>query len=360
MNQAKIITQRETWNQALLTIPHAHVLQSYEWGEFKARYGWRPTRLLFEEDDQPVAAASLLSRRLPWRTHTIAYVPKGPVLDYTQCPVDAQSDASRWDRVLAGIIEQARRQRAVFVKIDPDVSVSDAGALDALRRAGFSPSTEQIQFKNTMLLDLRQSDDELLAAMKPKTRYNVRLAARRGVVVTPGGEPDLLLFYQMYAETATRDAFIIRPYAYYLDAWGLFLQRGLAHLLIARYEDEPVAAVLLFRYGRRAWYMYGASTGRHRRHMPNYLLQWAAMRHLRDLGCDTYDLWGLPDDLNEPANEDEREDMWGVYRFKLGLGGQVVRHIGAYDRPLNRPLYWLWTRALPRYLALLRRGYTPA
>jgi len=349
----RIVNDRDTWNQALSTIPHAHVLQSYEWGEFKSRYGWQPTRLLFEEGGQPVAAASLLTRRLPWRAHTIAYVPKGPALDY--------SNAVLWDRVLAGVLQEARRQRAVFVKVDPDVRLGDAVSLDALRRAGFIPSTEQIQFKNTLLLDLRRSDDDLLAAMKPKTRYNVRLAGRRGVVVQPGSLDDLPLLYQMYAETAARDEFIIRPYEYYLDAWGLFVQRGLAQLLLASYtqcpsgEDEPVAAMLLFRFGRRAWYMYGASTDRHRRHMPNHLLQWEAMCWARDQGCDTYDLWGLPDDLDE-ASEGE-DGMWGVYRFKLGFGGEIVRHIGAYDRPLNHPLYWLWVRVLPRYLELLHRRY---
>ncbi len=349
------VTDRDAWNQSLAAIPNAHVLQSYEWGEFKARYGWRPTRLLFEEGDRPVAAASLLTRRLPWRTHCVAYVPKGPALDYT--------DAALWDRVLAGILAEARRQRAVFVKVDPDVRRGDAVALDALRRAGFIPSAEQIQFKNTMLIDLRRSDDDLLAAMKPKTRYNIRLAGRRGVVVQAGALDDLPLLYQMYAETARRDNFIIRPYEYYLDAWGLFIRRGLAQLLIARFEGEPVAAVLLFRFGRRAWYMYGASSDRHRRYMPNHLLQWEAMRWARAAGCDTYDLWGLPDDLGEDPEDGEGkmadEGMWGVYRFKLGFGGEIVQHIGAYDRPLNRPLYWLWGRALPRYLALLRRRYTP-
>lgn len=343
------ITHRETWNQALLAIPNAHVLQSYEWGEFKARYGWHPTRLLFEDDGRPVAAASLLTRRLPWRTHCIAYVPKGPALDY--------ADAALWDQVLAGVLHQARRQRAIFVKVDADVRVGDSVALAALQRAGFIPSSEQIQFKNTMLIDLRQGDDDLLAAMKSKTRYNVRLAARRGVVVTPGthASRDLSLLYRLYAETAARNEFIIRPYEYYLDAWGLFVQRDLAQLLVARYQDEPVAAVLLFRFGRRAWYMYGASSNRHRRHMPTHLLQWEAMRWARDQGCDTYDLWGLPDDLDEDGG-----GMWGVYRFKLGFGGEIVRHIGAYDRPLNRSLYWLWVRVLPRYLALLRQRYSPA
>lgn len=343
----RAVPSRETWNQALLAIPNSHVLQSYEWGEFKARTGWHPTRLLFERDGRPVAAASLLTRRLPWRTHCIAYVPKGPALDY--------ADTALWDQVLAGVSQEARRQHAVFVKVDPDVRIDDAASLDALRRAGLIPSTEQIQFKNTMLLDLRRSDDELLAAMKPKTRYNVRLAARRGVVVRPGTADDLPLLYRLYAETAARNRFIIRPYAYYLDAWGLFVRRDLAQLLIASYEDEPVAAVLLFRFGRRAWYMYGASSDRHRRHMPTHLLQWEAMRWARDQGCHTYDLWGLPDDLDEEGKE--TDGMWGVYRFKLGFGGEIAQHIGAYDRPLNRPLYELWVRVLPRYLALLRRGY---
>ena len=262
----------------------------------------------------------------------------------------------------------ARRERALFVKIDPDVYYSDdvpdfsprpsqAAATSAmLESLGWRTSAEQIQFSNTLLLDLERQEDELLSAMKQKTRYNVRLSARRGVSVRSIGAGDspperdaaLSLFYQLYAETGRRDGFVIRPPEYYRDAWGSFLERGLAHLFLAEFEGEAIAGLNLFFFGSTAWYMYGASSNRERRRMPNYLLQWEAIRWAREQGCTLYDLWGAPDDL------DETDPMWGVVRFKLGLGGQLARGLGAWDYPVSRAGYWFYTTVMPRYIAWLR------
>ncbi|MBI4769845.1 MAG: peptidoglycan bridge formation glycyltransferase FemA/FemB family protein, partial [Chloroflexi bacterium] len=131
--------------------------------------------------------------------------------------------------------------------------------------------------------------------------------------------------------------------------------RGLAESLIAEVEGAPVAAVIAFRFGDRAWYMYGMSSEAHREKMPNHLLQWEAMRRARAAGCTVYDFWGAPDDF------DERDPMWGVFRFKEGFGGQVVRTLGAWDFPASRPLYWLYTQAMPKVLEAmrLRSGQNP-
>jgi lipid II:glycine glycyltransferase (peptidoglycan interpeptide bridge formation enzyme) len=184
--------------------------------------------------------------------------------------------------------------------------------------------------------------------MKQKTRYNVRLAGRRGVTVRQGDLSELDLFYRLYAETAKRDSFTIRAPEYYLDAWATFLERGQAHLLLAGLEGETVAGLMLFTFGPVAWYMYGASSNRHRKHMPNQLIQWEAIRRAKASGCTLYDLWGAPDNL------DESDPMWGVVRFKLGLGGQLARGLGAWDYPTSRLAYWLYTVAMPRYLGILR------
>jgi lipid II:glycine glycyltransferase (peptidoglycan interpeptide bridge formation enzyme) len=285
---AREVTDRDLWNEAVAQLPCRHVLQCFEWGEFKAKYGWKPTRLLFEEGSQVRAAASVLCR------------------------------------------------------------LEEGTVIEALRDRGWRLSSEQIQFPNTLLIDLRPGEDELLASMKAKTRYNVRLAGRREVRVRVGGSDALPLFYEMYAETSRRDDFIIRPFAYYQDAWGAFIEAGLACLFVAEYEGEPLAGLIAFRFGQRAWYMYGASTGKHRNLMPNHLLQWEAIRWARSEGCIVYDMWGAPDVLSED------DPMWGVYRFKEGFGGQFVRHIGAYDYPVSRPLYWVYTVLMPRYLDLLR------
>jgi lipid II:glycine glycyltransferase (peptidoglycan interpeptide bridge formation enzyme) len=340
------IASSAEWNVALAALPAPHVLQSWEWGEFKSRYGWQPERYLWPNDDRPHAAASILTRRLGRWPAAVAYVPKGPILDYGNDEI--------LNRVLAHLETHAQRERALFVKIDPDVRADTAtgkAVTATLRRRGWRPSREQIQFRNTMLLDLTPTPDEILAAMKSKWRYNVRLAGRRGVTVRHGQLADLPLLYEMYVETAARDGFVIRPEEYYHDAWGRFIEAGLARPLIAQAEGEAVAMVIIFRFAERAWYMYGASRDIHREKMPNHLLQWEAIRWAREQGCTVYDMWGAPDTL------DESDPMWGVYRFKQGFGGEFVEHIGAWDFPVSRPGYWLYTSVMPRVLDLMRSVY---
>jgi peptidoglycan pentaglycine glycine transferase (the first glycine) len=354
------VTDPQAWDQALLSLPDPHILQSWAWGAFKEHYGWQATRLLFEESGQTVAAASILQRRAPWLPLSILYVPKGPALDWTNA--DLVQD------VLAILETLARRRRALFVKIDPDLYYPDQApgfctrpacapiVAEKLTARGWRFSNDQIQFCNTVLLDLCCPEEVLLAAMKPKTRYNLRLAGRRRVTVRAGDRAsDLETFYHLYATTAQRDGFTIRPPAYYREAWGSFLEAGQAHLLLAEVEDQPqvssaVAGLLLFTFGPTAWYMYGASSDRHRERMPNYLLQWQAIRCAKAAGCTLYDLWGAPDRL------EDSDPMWGVYRFKEGLGGRLARGLGAWDFPVSRPAYRAYTVLMPHLLAQMRRG----
>jgi len=241
----------------------------------------------------------------------------------------------------------AHQSRAIFIKMDPDLPPP----FSLQERREWIESTEQIQFRNTVLLDLAPSEDELLAAMKPKTRYNIRLASKKGVSVRPADIADIETLYMMYAETSRRDGFIIRPLAYYHDAWSSFVEAGLAQPFIAEVEGEPVAGLVLFRFGSRAWYMYGMSRDAHRDKMPNHLLQWEAIRWMKAHGCSVYDWWGAPDELSES------DPMWGVYRFKEGFGGAFTVHIGAHDFPASKFWYWMYTVAMPRVLELMRRRH---
>lgn len=346
------IADAGTWDAALLALPNPHVLQSWAWSEFKSRQGWKPTRLLWQEDSRPVAAALVLQRKLPRLPVSILYVPKGPILNW--------ADAGLAEQVLAHLEALARRRFALCIKADPDVyypehapdfSPRPACAQDIaplLAGRGWRYSEEQIQFCNTVLLDLGGSEDDLLAAMKQKTRYNVRLAVRRGVDVRQGVAADLDRFHQLYAETSQRDGFLIRTRDYYIDAWGSFLRAGHALLLLAEADGEVVSGLLLFIFGSTAWYMYGASSSRQRQYMPNNLLQWEAIRRAKAAGCTLYDLWGAPDEFTES------DPMWGVVRFKLGLGGQLAKGLGAWDFPVNRAVYRFYSAAMPRYLNWLR------
>jgi peptidoglycan pentaglycine glycine transferase (the first glycine) len=342
------------WNGLLVSLPYAHLLQTWEWGDFKqATTGWTPERLAFRRGGATVAAAQVLARRVgPLR---VMYVPKGPALDY--------ADAGMRQEVLAALRAHARAQGALFIKIDPDVVIGLGvpGEPDAqtdplgqevvadLSALGYRFSPEQIQFRNTVQIDLTQSEENILAGMSQKTRYNVRLADRKEVTVRPGMLDDLDALYRLYTLTAARDEFIIRPLDYYRKAWGDFMQAGLAQPLIAEYQGEPLAHVVIFHFGRRAWYFYGASSDEERSRMPNHALQWEAIRWARSQGCTVYDFWGAPDDFH-----DENDPLAGVFRFKSGFGGRVVRHIGAWDAPTH-PLYRAYTMLMPIILEAMRR-----
>ncbi len=333
------ITDPTEWNAALAQLPARHVLQAWEWGQFKSRWGWSPRYLLNEESGQPRGAALIL-RRTVGRYLNILYVPKGPALDY--------SDIALADRVLGELARIAKHDRSIFIKIDPDLAAADRSIL--LDR-GWRPSHEQIQFRNTVLIDLTPSEEQLLATMKPKTRYNIRLARKKGMVIREGTLTDLELLYSMYAETSQRDGFLIRPLDYYRDAWGSFIQSGSAQPLIAEVDGQAVAGLILFHFADRAWYMYGMSRNVHRDLMPNHLLQWQAMQWAKSRGCSVYDLWGAPDELNE------NDSMWGVYKFKEGLGGKFAEHVGAYDFVASRFWYWVYLVAMPKVLDVMRRRH---
>ncbi len=344
------IEDPETWDQMLLQLPKTHLLQSWGWGELKTKYGWLAERWLWEDEEgTPIAAAQVLFRSVG-RMLTMAYAPRAPLLTW--------DEGEKVRDVLKDLIEHSAAQGAFFLKIDPEIREETTGDQKIIQTPAFQPliasgwrlSEEQVQFRNTLVLDLTQDDDSLLAGMKQKTRYNVRLAGRRGVIVREGSPEDFDLLYRMYAETSVRDGFVIRPQAYYEDAWGLFMQRGQAAPLIAEVEGEAIAALVVYRFGKTAYYLYGMSRDAHREKMPTYLLQWEAIRWAKRQGCETYDFWGAPHEIGE------EDPMYGVYRFKLGFGARVVRTPGAWDYPIRPLVYRLYTNVMPAVLGLMRNS----
>lgn len=359
-----IITERETWNAALRGLPYAHVLQTWEWGDFKqATTGWRPLRLAYKRGDQIVAMASVGVRRVG--AFNMMYVSKGPALDYHNA--ELASD------VLDHLQRVARHNRAVWLKIDPDVIAatgvpSAAPAIDdsavappddtpdstgqafmrLLRDRRWLFSNDQVQFRNTIMIDLTQSEDQLLAGMSQSTRRKVRIAEREGVTVRPGSADDLPLLYDLYRVTGQRDNFLIRPPGYYEQAWRAFIAAGLAQPLIAEADGKAIAHVILFHFGKKCWYFYGASSDEQRDKMPNYLLQWEAMRWAKRHGYALYDMWGAPNAFTED------DPLWGVYNFKRGFRGTVTRHIGAWDYAAYPPLYRAFEELYPRFLNWMR------
>ena len=367
-----------TWNELIASLPNPHLLQTWEWSQVKAKYGWEPLPFIWRdkpsesfdpsaparskpsEGYEPLAAAMVLKRRIPIRGFAarlnILYIPKGPLMDWSDEPLR--------ERVLDDLQSFAKRQGAIFLRIDPDVvlgtgipesedAVEDSGGqavMSALKRRGWLFSSDQIQFRNTVMIDLSASEDEMLARMKQKTRYNVRLANKKGVRVRVGSKDDLPMLYKMYAETSLRDGFVIRDEGYYRTVWQTFMvsKSPTCEPLIAEVNGEPVAAIFVFYFAGRAYYLYGMSRQAHREKMPNYLLQWEAMRRAKAMGCLMYDLWGAPDEFNED------DSLWSVFRFKEGLGGEVVRTLGAWDYT-PRPLWYkMYSEVIPRVLDVMR------
>lgn len=348
------VIDRAAWNTTLAQMPYAHVLQTWQWGDFKTiTTGWTAERIAYSHQGGVVALAQILTRRVG--PLAIMYVPKGPALDYSDQPLRAA--------VLDALKQHAQEHNAVFLKIDPDVVTGvgvpgEPGAFDdptgqqvmaEWGAAGLRFSRDQVQFRNSVVIDLRRSEDELLAAMKQKTRYNVRLAEKRNITIRLGTLDDLDLLHRLYAETARRDRFVIRPLDYYRQAWGSFMKAGLAQPIIAEYKGKAVAHVIIFGHGKRAWYIYGASADEERKHMPTYLLQWEAMRWAKAQGMVVYDFWGAPDDF-----ADQNDPLAGVFRFKEGFGGVVARRIGAWDVVVRPRLYTLYTRVMPAVLDVMR------
>lgn len=348
------------WNETLKSFSKSHILQTYEWGQFKGKFGWSPVYKTWRSKNGNTAAMAMILQKtlrlagvVPFIN--IIYIPKGPVLNWGDSRLSRQ--------VLSDLKRYGQSTGAVFIKMDPDIPIGyglpdseeaietslGRRILELLLNEGWTFSKDQIQFKNSMFIDLNKELDQVLAKMKQKTRYNIRLAGRQGVVIREGNLEDFDQLYRMYAETALRDGFVIRSQPYYKEAWSLFMKEGMACPLIAEYEGEAVSAVIPYYFNKKAWFLFGMSRNVHRNKMPNYLLQWALISQAKSFGCNEYDMWGAPDQFidNDP--------MWGVYKFKSGFGAEVVRRIGAWDMVLKPSLYRFYTAVLPELLNVLRK-----
>lgn len=331
-------SDRERWREFVATAPTGDVLQCMEWGELKSRTGWQPFPIALLCERRIVAAVLALKRPAPFG-RSILYCPRGPVVDF--------NDKDSFTALHEALRQLACEHRAILVKVDPPVVGNEAAF--ALQQAGFRPvagggndfgGTQPRAVMKTMPL---ADDDTLLARFKPKTRYNIRLAERKGVQVT--GETtreDLREFYELLLETGRRDGFHVREFSYFEHLWDFLIERDLARLFIARHEGQAIAGAINFILGRQCWYVYGASSNQKRNLMPNHLLQWRMMQWARDRGCEIYDFRGVP--LNRPDTPDH---LKGLVRFKAGFAAQYIEYIGEWDLPLSAPLYRAFTLLEP-------------
>ncbi len=322
----------DQWSEFLGRHPEVHFLQSAEWGELKSAFGWEVTRIVVGK-----AGVQLLFRRLPLGL-AFGYLAK-PMRQV--CVGEGEEVKQLWEEVDA----ICRARQAVFLKVEPDVWEQDRLRVEFPGPYAVFRSPYAIQPPRTIVVDLRGSEEAILARMKQKTRYNIRLAGKKGVAVRPW--EDLEAFHRMMEITGRRDGFGVHSAAYYRRAYELFRPKQMIELLVAELDGQPLAALMVFARGRRAWYVYGASTDEHRNRMPTYLLQWEAMCWARARGAEEYDLWGVPDEeeaVLEAQFETRRDGLWGVYRFKRGFGGALRRAKQAVDRVYRPGWYrlYLW------------------
>jgi len=322
----------DLWNAFVTHHPQGNILQTSTWGDLKETFGWESETITLGDPSTPTAGALILYRPLPLHLGTLAYVPRGPLVDW--------ANASETTALLAKIQQAAREHHAWAIWLEPEL-FDTQDAAHQLESQGLQRGHRSIQPQRTILVDISPDEDTILANMKQKTRYNIRLAGRKGVTIREGDAKEAETFHALMTETGTRDAFGIHSATYYQRVLENFQPKGQGTLLFAEVEGEPVAAIVVMALGEKAWYFYGASSNRHREKMPAYALQWEAIRWAKRQGCTVYDLWGIPDadEVTLEAEFKQRHDgLWGVYRFKRGFGGDVVRFTGLWEKSLH-PLY---------------------
>jgi lipid II:glycine glycyltransferase (peptidoglycan interpeptide bridge formation enzyme) len=327
-------TDIPTWDAFIALQPDAHLLQTSMWGELKDKFNWQPERVVSGN-----SGTQILFRTLPLG-FTMAYIPKGPV---------GTDWVALWPRVHA----VCRNNRAIFLRVEPDLEDNTELNIPDLL-PGFVPVGDTIQPRQTIYIDISGSPEDWLARMKQKARYNTRLAEKKDVSVIEC--EDFEAFDQLMKATGNRDGFGVHSIDYYRTAYRLFRKKGKVALLQAAYEGKPLAMLMVFAQGKRAYYLYGASGDEERQRMPTYLLQLEAMKWASRMGCIEYDLWGIPDAPEEEleANFETRSDgLWGVYRFKRGLGGRIYRSCPGYDYIYQPQLYRIirWQMLRSRGLA---------
>jgi peptidoglycan pentaglycine glycine transferase (the first glycine) len=327
----------DEWDNFVREQPRTHILQRAGWGTLKAAFGWRVARVGLKDDDQIVAGAQILLRSLPFNVGSMGYLPMGPY---------ASSDDTL-TRLWDVIDSRMRQEGAAFLKWEPGIF---EGGLPDIERWGFRESPQTIQPPNTIIVNVTESDDEILSRMSQSTRRKVRISQRKGVEYYFGTRDDMQTFVDMVETTGDRNEFGVHQADYYNMAYDLFVEDGSAALILAKHEEDPLAGIMVFGDGRTAWYLYGASTRTKRNLMATYGVQWEAIKWARSRGYHEYDMWGIPDE-DEGTLEDEFKDrsdgLWGVYGFKRGWGGEVVRSAGAWDKiynPLIYTAYWTATQ----------------
>src|SRR3989344_8651910 len=331
------IIKKEEWNE-FVAENGGSFLQSYEWGNFQQMSGHDVTRIVVKESGLIMLAAQIFRYTLPLgKSHL--YIPYGPVFNLLQ---DSR-DREVFNFLIAELKKLASKESGViFLKVEMD---KEWGEIDPIA-AGFRKSEKDVQARETMIIDLTSPEEDMLARMKQKTRYNIKIAQKHGVKIVSldSAQMDPKIFVSLLEETAMRNGFRTHGGKHYLDMMDLFLGKPVSpqanslsqKLYFAYYKGDVSAAALVVFFGGRAVLLHGASSGQYRNIMAPYLLHWEIMRDAKRLGFAEYDFWGIV----TPRTDKKQARQWlGFSRFKEGFGGRVVEYPGAYDLVFDKLWY---------------------
>ncbi len=313
-------------------------LESHKRCNFQQSVGWANVKnnwtreIILAEDSSGKIIGSLmvLIRKIPFFGN-IMYSSRGPVCDIHNMEILKQ--------LTEGVKELAKKYKAIVFRMEPDIESSDEGFKNVMLDIGYQLKDdaknfrEEIQPRYVFRLDTKnKTEEELFNNLHSKTRYNVRLAIKKGVQIKEGTREDLKDFHKIMITTGIRDGFITRPLEYFERMYDCLGSKHM-RILMAYYEDKPIAGVIVIIYGNKTWYLYGASSNEHRNLMPNYLLQWEMIKIAVQNKSDIYDLRGVPG-IADNSN--------GLYRFKKGFGAEYTEFIGELYiefKPLRYRLY---------------------
>jgi peptidoglycan pentaglycine glycine transferase (the first glycine) len=328
------VTDPDAWNAFVEGAPYHAFPQLWEWGEIRAAAGWRPIRLAIgPAEDEPVAGAQLLLRRMPLLDWHLAYVPRGPVGEL--------DDPVVRDALVKAMRALGREEHIATVRADPE-AVGDTAFGRALLTAPWRPAPK-VQPPSTRVIDLTAGIDALRANLKRKHRQYINKAERAGIRVerfdgaTPARvmRPAMQEFNRIYGHTAERAGFVARQPSYYERVWKAFAPNGHVRLSFAVQDGERVATLFHFLCGERAVESYGGMTDAGGESRANYLLKWTAISDLAHEGFRVYDMWGLA--------------TGGIRQFKEGFGGTEIAYVGARDLALRGPMDAALRVAIPAY-----------
>jgi len=308
-----------------------HPVQTWEWGDFQTSQGHKVYRLGVFDQQKMVSAYTISFHRIPKTNYSVGTLLRGPVIDAD---------------MIENVKKIAEKENAIFVKFEPDVieKIYDnryqllKNKSTLLNFPSLVTSPKVAFYPHTFIVDLTKSEDELLSNLSQKTRYNIKIANRHGVVISrETHDRGFEIYLKLLFDTTKRQGFYLHSESYHRRLWSTFKNTGMVDIYLATFQGEVLAAFMLFKLKDRLFYPYGASLDTHREVMAPTLLMWEAIKYGQSLGLKSFDMWGcLGPDTNAT------QPGFGFHRFKQGYGGNLVQFVGTYDLVINPQLYKLY------------------